>query len=159
MTISAVSSTTDPARQSLAIDPRSFSAGAVAQQPGIRLEQAAQQFEAIFLQLVLKNMHAGTDAIAGDSGLFASNEAQTFRDMHDAQLAQNLANAKQLGLADAIVRQLGEGLAQTENKFKQLSDAVALPDKGALSLVAPAYSNQAFSQPLWRADDDGNSNL
>lgn len=154
MTMSAI---TGP--QSLAIDPRSFSAASVAQNPAARLEQAAAQFEAIFLQLVLQNMHSGTDAIAGENGFFSGKEAATFRDMHDAQLAQQLAGAKQLGLADAIVRQLGEGLAQSENKFKQLSDAVALPQEGALTLVAPAYSNQAFSQPLWRTEDSGNNNL
>lgn len=146
-------------QQSLAIDPRSFASSAAVQPQSERLEQAAAQFEAIFLQLVLKNMHAGTEAIAGDDGFFSGNEAQTFRDMHDAQLAQDLAGAKQLGLADAIVRQLGEGLAQSENKFKQLSEAVALPEEGALTLVTPAYSNQAFSQPLWRTEDSGNNNL
>ncbi len=154
MTISPLSG-----QQSLAIDPRTFSAVDANQDPATRLEQAAQQFEAIFLQLVLKNMHAGTDAIAGDNGMFSGNEAQTFRDMHDAQLAQTLAGKQQLGLSDAIVRQLGEGLSQSENKFKQLAEAVALPDKAALNLVAPEYSNPAFSQPLWRTEDGGNSNL
>ena len=33
---------------------------------GLEALKAAEQFEAIFLQLVLKNMHAGTDAIAGE---------------------------------------------------------------------------------------------
>ena len=104
-------------------------------------------------------MHAGTDAIAGEHGMFTSNEAQTFRDMHDAQLAQSLASNQQLGLSEAIVKQLGAGLSQSENKFKQLVDAVAMPDKGALTLVTPQYSNNAFSQPLWQAEPSGNSGL
>ena len=145
--------------EGLAIDPRAAAGIDSNQDPATRLTKAAEQFEAIFLQLVLKNMHAGTDAIAGDNGLFGSNEAQTFRDMHDAQLAQNLAAKQQLGLAEAIVRQLGEGLEQTENKFKQLAEAVALPDKAALSLVAPEYSNSGFSQPLWQADSGGKPSL
>ncbi|WP_215396194.1 rod-binding protein [Rheinheimera oceanensis] len=145
--------------EGLAIDPRAAAGIDSNQDPAARLTKAAEQFEAIFLQLVLKNMHAGTDAIAGDNGLFGSSEAQTFRDMHDAQLAQNLASRQQLGLAEAIVRQLGDGLAQTENKFKQLAEAVALPDKAALSLVAPEYSNSGFSQPLWQADSGGKPSL
>lgn len=143
----------------LAIDPRAVAGIDASQDAASRLTKAAEQFEAIFLQLVLKNMHAGTDVIAGDNGMFASNEAQTFRDMHDAQLAQSLAANQQLGLAEAIVRQLGDGLQQSENKFKQLSDAVALPDKGALSLVVPEYSNTAFSQPLWQAHSNGKPSL
>lgn len=143
----------------LAIDPRAVAGIDASQDAASRLNQAAEQFEAIFLQLVLKNMHAGTDAIAGEHGMFASNEAQTFRDMHDAQLAQSLASNQQLGLSEAIVKQLGAGLSQSENKFKQLVDAVAMPDKGALTLVTPQYSNNAFSQPLWQAEPSGNSGL
>lgn len=142
----------------LAIDPRAAIIDRN-EDPASRLTKAAEQFEAIFLQLVLKNMHAGTDAIAGDNGLFSSNEAQTFRDMHDAQLAQHLAAKQQLGLAEAMVRQLGAGLEQTENKFKQLAEAVAIPEKAVLSLVAPEYSNSGFSQPLWQADSGGKPSL
>jgi peptidoglycan hydrolase FlgJ len=143
----------------LAIDPRTAGNIAVNQAPADRLNKAAEQFEAIFLQLVLKNMHAGTEAMAGDNGMFSSKEAGTFRDMHDAQLAQSLAANQQLGLAEAIVRQLGDGLAQTENKFKQLADAVALPDKGALTPAAPEYINSAFNQPLWPVENGGKSSL
>ena len=75
------------------------------------------------------------------------------------KLAQSLAANQQLGLAEAIVRQLGDGLAQTENKFKQLADAVALPDKGALTPVAPEYTNSAFNQPLWPVENGGKSSL
>ena len=74
-------------------------------------------------------------------------------------MAQSLASNQQLGLSEAIVKQLGTSLSQSENKFKQLADAVAMPDKGALTLVTPQYSNNAFSQPLWQADPSGNSGL
>ena len=43
--------------------------------------------------------------------------------------------------------------------FPQLAEAVALPDKAALSLVAPEYSNSGFSQPLWQADSGGKPSL
>ena len=75
------------------------------------------------------------------------------------QLAQSLASNQQLGLSEAIVKQLGTSLSQSENKFKQLADAVAMPDKGALTLVTPQYSNNAFSQPLWQADSGGKPSL
>ncbi|MEE2024037.1 rod-binding protein [Alkalimonas mucilaginosa] len=143
----------------LAIDPRAATAIDANQSPAERLNKAAEQFEAIFLQLVLKKMHAGTDAMAGEHGLFSSKEAGTFREMHDAQLAQSLAANQQLGLAEAIVRQLGEGLSQTENKFKQLAEAVALPEKEVLSSTALKYTNSAFSQPLWPVEKGGKSSL
>ncbi|MCT8125022.1 rod-binding protein [Alishewanella sp. BS5-314] len=113
------------------------------------LQQAAEQFEAIFLQLVLKNMHTATDALGTEDGLFASKEQQLFRDMHDAQLAQHLAGQRQLGLAEAIVRQLGAGLTETENKFKELHAAVALQDQVPVQ-VNPAidYHSRGLVQPL-----------
>lgn len=113
------------------------------------LQQAAEQFEAIFLQLVLKNMHAATDAMSSEDGLFSSKEQQLFRDMHDAQLAQALAGTRQLGFAEAIVRQLGDGLQQTENKFKELQSAVALTEELPVNVTqAVDYTSRGLVQPL-----------
>lgn len=113
------------------------------------LQQAAEQFEAIFLQLVLKNMHAATDAMSSDEGLFSSKEQQLFRDMHDAQLAQALAGTRQLGFAEAIVRQLGDGIQQTENKFKELQSAVALSEELPVAVTqAIDYHSRGLVQPL-----------
>lgn len=113
------------------------------------LQQAAEQFEAIFLQLVLKNMHAATDAMSSEDGLFSSKEQQLFRDMHDAQLAQALAGTRQLGFAEAIVRQLGDGLQQTENKFKELQSAVALTEELPVNVTqAIDYTSRGLVQPL-----------
>ncbi len=115
------------------------------------LYKAAEQFEAVFLQMVLKNMHAVTDTMAGDHGLFSSKDQQLFRDMYDAQLAQSLASTKQAGLAETIVRQMGDYLAENENKFKQLSDSVASNDQAQIvspELAVQDYQNSAFAQPL-----------
>lgn len=113
------------------------------------LQQAAEQFEAIFLQLVLKNMHAATDAMSSEEGLFSSKEQQLFRDMHDAQLAQALASTRQLGFAEAMVRQLGDGIQQTENKFKELRAAVALSEELPVSVTqAIDYHSRGLVQPL-----------
>ncbi|MDX3774319.1 rod-binding protein [Chromatiaceae bacterium AAb-1] len=112
------------------------------------LHKAAEQFEAIFLQLVLKNMHAATDTLAGENGFFSGKEQQLFRDMHDAQLAQSLAGSSQLGLAETMVRQLSDSLGQTENKFKQMAELAALTDTGTEILPVTDYQNTGFAQPL-----------
>lgn len=112
------------------------------------LTKAAEQFEAIFLQLVLKNMHAASDALTAEEGmLFSSKEQQLFRDMYDAQLAQSMAETGQLGLAESMVRQLGEGLTKAENKFKQLADVVALQESDEIKSNG-LYQYNGFSQPL-----------
>jgi len=68
------------------------------------LEKVAQQFEAIFLQMMLKSMR---DASFGDS-LFGSQQSDMYRDMFDKQLAATLSKNNGIGLADTLVRQLRE---------------------------------------------------
>ncbi|QOL27069.1 flagellar assembly peptidoglycan hydrolase FlgJ [Thalassotalea sp. LPB0316] len=70
------------------------------------LETAAKQFEAIFMQMLLKSMRSAQEVLEADSP-FNSQNAKFYRDMHDQQLALELSNNGSLGLSDLIVRQLG----------------------------------------------------
>lgn len=71
------------------------------------LKEAAHQFEAIFVQMLLKSMRKAQDAISDKDSPFNSQQVKFYRDMHDQQLATDLASGGSLGLADIIVRQLG----------------------------------------------------
>ena len=71
------------------------------QNPNGALRGAAQQFEAVFLQTLLKSMR---DASPQD-GPFDNEETRTYTAMLDQQLAQSLS-ARGIGLADAMFRQL-----------------------------------------------------
>ncbi|WP_022949446.1 flagellar assembly peptidoglycan hydrolase FlgJ [Methylohalobius crimeensis] len=68
------------------------------------LKEVAKQFEAVFVQMMLKQMR---QASPGDP-IFDSNRSQFYRDMHDQQLALHLSDRGNLGIADMIVRQLGD---------------------------------------------------
>jgi flagellar protein FlgJ len=67
------------------------------------LRKVAQQFEALFTQMMLKNMRA---AGPGDE-LFGSEETKFYQGMFDQQIALELASKGSMGLADLLVRQLG----------------------------------------------------
>ena len=71
------------------------------------LEEAAKQFEAMFLELMLKQMR---QASPGDP-IFASERTAFYREMYDHQLALHLSRQGSVGIADMIVRQLGDGEA------------------------------------------------
>ncbi|MFW8590251.1 flagellar assembly peptidoglycan hydrolase FlgJ [Glaciecola sp. 2405UD65-10] len=71
------------------------------------LEEAAKQFEAIFVQMLLKSMRQAQDAIADKDSPFNSDQVKFYRDMHDQQLATNLSTNGSIGLADVIVQQMG----------------------------------------------------
>ncbi len=81
------------------------------------LQEAAQQFEAIFVQMMLKSMRKAQDALADESSPFNSEQVKFYRDMHDQQLATDLTSGGGLGLADIIVKQLG----QTEDSYTPAS--------------------------------------
>ena len=70
------------------------------------LKEAAQQFEAIFMRMLLSSMRKAQDVLESDSP-FNSESTKFYRDMHDQQMALELSSTGSLGLSDLIVRQLG----------------------------------------------------
>lgn len=70
------------------------------------LQEAAKQFEGIFMQMLLKSMRQAEDVLASDSP-FNSDSTKFYRDMQDQQMALDMSNKGSLGLSDLIVRQLG----------------------------------------------------
>ena len=68
-------------------------------------KEVATQFEAMFIQMMLKSMR---DAVP-KGGLFNSNDMETYTEMADQQIAVNLAKGGGIGLADVIARQLTLG--------------------------------------------------
>lgn len=97
------------------------------QDPQAGLKEAAQQFETMVLQIVLKGMR---DTVPQD-GLLDSDQTRFFTGILDQQLAQNLATKGGLGFAKMIEEQLGRNLAAMDasgagaalGKLRQAFDA------------------------------------
>lgn len=95
------------------------------------LQEAAQQFEAIFMKMLLKSMRQAQDVLESDSP-FNSESTKFYRDMHDQQMAVELSSNGTLGLSDLIVRQLGGGdntfmpssALRSDGDFEQIKKAV-----------------------------------
>ncbi len=68
------------------------------------LREVANQFEALFVQQMLKSMR---DASLGDPLLGNSDQHDMYQEMMDQQLAVEMSSGKGIGLADMLVRQLG----------------------------------------------------
>lgn len=95
----------DPAGASLYTDFKGLAqlrAAAGRQSPGA-LRETARQFEALFVQSMLKAMR---DASPGD-GLFDSRQADFYRDIYDRQLALEMVKGRGIGIADMLIRNLG----------------------------------------------------
>jgi flagellar protein FlgJ len=88
---------------SLAVDANGLNGLRVAakQNSPDALKAAAKQFEALFLNMMLKSMRDATP----QEGPMDNDQSRMFTSMLDQQLTQNMAT-RGVGLADALVRQL-----------------------------------------------------
>lgn len=66
-------------------------------------DEVLQQFEALFLQQMLKSMRTASLS----DGMFQSEQTEFYRDMYDQQIAADLAQKEVLGISQLINRQLG----------------------------------------------------
>src|SRR5690606_12274707 len=64
------------------------------------IKAAAKQFEALFMNMVMKSMREATP----QEGMFDNQQTKMYTSMLDQQLSQTLAN-RGVGLADVLVRQ------------------------------------------------------
>ncbi|MCH8501037.1 MAG: rod-binding protein [Aliidiomarina sp.] len=71
------------------------------QNPDAGLKQAAEEFEALFLHMMLKSMREAS----GPSELFDSHERDTLMSMYDEQLSRHMSK-QGIGLAEQLVQQL-----------------------------------------------------
>lgn len=86
-----------------------------AKDPKEGLKAASQQFETLFLQMVMKSMR---DSVPQD-GLLNSDQSRFYTGLLDQQMAQNLATSgKGVGFAKLIEQQLGRNLPGAEGVVK-----------------------------------------
>ena len=68
------------------------------------IRDAAEQFEALFVQQILKKMRSASP----DDSLFGGSGMEMAHEMFDTEVAKRMSQAGGLGLADMLVRQLGD---------------------------------------------------
>lgn len=107
----AIGHTTADAAQSLALDANALAGlrRQAREAPDKALSKAAGQFEALFLNMVLKQMR---ETLPKD-GPFDSDTMRTYTSMFDSQIAQQLS-AKGIGLRQALERQLARHIDGTK---------------------------------------------
>lgn len=100
------------------------------------LKKVAQQFESMFISMMLKNMRNANAVFEKDS-MFNSEEASFYRDMHDHQLSLTLAHKKGLGIADVLYRQMSRSYGNQE----AASDLPAMQYQTRYASEAPVYKS------------------
>jgi flagellar protein FlgJ len=143
---SDTTNTSNDLTQRFALDVQGFaslSAQAKAS-PQAGMKMAAQQFDAVFTQMMLKSMRDATP----QDGPFDSHDSATFTSMMDQQMSQQLSK-KGIGVADAMLKQLmrnqGMQVSGGANGAGGLTGMDGMGgDEGqsaALNALAKAYGN------------------
>ncbi|RXZ32838.1 flagellar assembly peptidoglycan hydrolase FlgJ [Oxalobacteraceae bacterium CAVE-383] len=123
---------------------------------------AAKQFEALFLNMVMKSMRDATP----HEGPFDSEQSKMFTSMLDQQMSQSLAQ-RGVGLADVLTRQLSKGIAspaadptQDENQASVASDpAMAIAKAAETARSLPFGINSLASRRNAAGSDDSQAML
>ena len=135
--------------------------GDAAQKKSGSLDKAAEQFEALFVQMMLKSMR---ESVVKDEEN-TSQAADMYQDLMDRELSVQFAKRRTLGIADMLTRQLTppattstqallEGRQSTPVGYPLRPGAVPLPalprtlrarEEARLAAAAAAASAAAFS--------------
>ncbi|MFT2110678.1 flagellar assembly peptidoglycan hydrolase FlgJ [Marinomonas sp. 2405UD68-3] len=119
--------------------------------PGAALKKVAQEFESIFIGMLLKNMRSSNELIGG-SDLFSSNQTRQYEEMLDSQMAQSMAKSGGVGLADALIRQFEgrgtSGIAQFDSSGgdTELLQNIATQDLAKIQLLAQEASRRLLDK-------------
>jgi|TARA_B110000914_G_C15330262_1_gene384434 Rod binding domain-containing protein len=117
------------------------------------LNETAQQFEALFIQMMLAEMRKSIPK----EGLFDSQAVQTYQDMADKQVALDMAKRGDFGIANVIKEQFErQGMAmpaeqllklRSENKAfdaQSLISGMPLAGSNSVGLELPVFRQPAF---------------
>lgn len=119
----------DNSNSSLAIDAKGLESlkQSARQNSPDSLKAAAKQFEALFMNMIMKSMREATP----QDGILDNQQTKMYTSMLDQQLSQNLAS-RGIGLADVLIRQLSSN---------QMNSAVA-PDGADAAKDRPHQRNE-----------------
>lgn len=119
------------------------------------MREAAQQFEALFVNMMLKSMRDATP----QDGILDNNQSRMFTAMLDQELSQVFAE-KGIGLADAMLQQLENnqraainGIGNLSSSRQDTTQTVSSINNQTSALAPSTYSAQEVSQAYAAVSD------
>ncbi len=120
--------------------------------PNAGLDEAAKQFEALFVQMMMKSMREATPR----SDLLHSEQTEFYESLLDQQWAQHLSG-RGIGLAEQLVNQLeGRGMVpEREQASSEIDSLIAGIPRGTPRVLSDGLSagNMPSDEPAERADN------
>ena len=122
------------------------------QDPDAALKAVAQQFESIFMNMMLKSMREATPK----DGLLDSEQGSLYTQLFDQQLAQKLSSGKGLGVADMLVKQLTLKGSPESPKISAKSSVLS-PEYGLNSELSTPDPTPTSNNSALRTQDSASS--
>jgi flagellar protein FlgJ len=114
------------------------------QAPDQALKKVAQQFEMVFLNMMMKSMREATP----QDGMMDSEQTKLFTGMLDQQLAQEMSK-RGVGLADVMVRQLsGQQPSVATQAAAAMPAAAPVPSAAVVSSAYQPMTQQGFIERM-----------
>ncbi|GIU43538.1 flagellar assembly peptidoglycan hydrolase FlgJ [Shewanella colwelliana] len=106
------------------------------------LKEVAQQFEGIFVQMLMKSMRDANAVFESDSPM-NSQYTKFYEQMHDQQMSVNLSDKGMLGLADLMVQQLSpETSAMTPASVLRGN----IPNTSGVNMMSPSLDQLTMAK-------------
>ncbi|MDP5117669.1 MAG: rod-binding protein [Burkholderiaceae bacterium] len=70
------------------------------------MRESAEQFEALFIQMMLKSMREASSAMKSD--LLHNDAQETFEGMYDKEISMQMAKRNALGFTDVVIKNLSQ---------------------------------------------------
>ncbi len=111
------------------------------------LRKVAQQFEAVFIDMMLKSMREANT----NDGIFNSDQMKTYQEMFDQQISLTMSNQNAMGIADMLVRQLSGVVGKTAVSGAQPAagaQPAVKPQQGVATDATAATASQTFADKV-----------
>jgi flagellar protein FlgJ len=96
--------------------------------------ESAEQFEALFIQMMLKSMREASSAMKSD--LLQNDAQETFEGMYDKEISLQMAKRNALGFSDVVIKNLSQQKAvPSTNELLQLRQTSSI--QNGMPLNAP----------------------
>ena len=116
-----------------------------------RLKAVAQQFESMFVSLMIKSMR-DANKVFGEGNMLSSQHGEFFEQMYDSQLAVTLSSGRGIGLAQVIEQQLAKGRGAGERAGQSSPEAFSMQDYFERPFPV-AYAPKAIDEVVARVEE------
>jgi len=102
------------------------------------MRESAEQFEALFIQMMLKSMREASSAMKSD--LMHNSAQETFEGMYDKEISMQMAKRNALGFSDVVVKNLSQQKSvPSTSELLQLRQTSTLQKRHALECACVAH--------------------